>query len=93
VAFMVGMSLCKKVVPYGFGVIPGKPYHAYKWCDVDHLFGVVTKDCPGVGRTGSTRTETGFKGTNTFHDSDSDHSAWPSTSRKAMDGLVFRLED
>merc|ERR1711871_1572426 len=36
--------------------------------------------------------EVGFS-TNTFDDGHSDHSAFPSSSRFAMDGLVFRLED
>merc|ERR1711865_760155 len=78
IAFRIAMSLCKRIDPYGFGVVKGLPYHAYKWCDVDRLLGITSKDCPGVTASGSlpgARVPDGFKGKAAFHNFDSEKKA------------------
>merc|ERR1719247_2519253 len=45
-AFWVATALCKSISLYGFqGVVAGKNYHAYAWCDVDRIFKIETNDC------------------------------------------------
>lgn len=83
-AFTIAMSLCKHIVPYGFGVVKGSPYHAYKWCDVDRLLGITSMDCPTSTADGSLkggRTPDGFKGKASFHNF--------GTEKHAMEKLKF----
>lgn len=62
-AFIQAAALCDRISLFGFfGSKGGKgaPYHAYKWCDVDRVFGITTKDCNLTKEGNTKRSETGF---------------------------------
>merc|ERR1712054_548665 len=75
-AFWVATALCRSIDTYGFqGVVAGKSYHAYAWCDVDRILKVETADCKHVKegsrrlrrRLGNKRSEFGFSQTMRGH--------------------------
>lgn len=54
-AFWIASILCRSIDTYGFaGVVPGKTYHSYAWCDVDRILRVNTSDCKHVHASAAT---------------------------------------
>lgn len=62
--FIQALAVCDSVKLFGFfgeGGDKHSPYHAYKWCDVDRIFNIASKDCKNLHDPGNVkRTETGM---------------------------------